>query len=125
MHMKKMNTKNSNTANPSRPSQHESGDFGERFVSYHLPTAWVIHEYKGSEDYGIDFHVEVFQDGDPTGLEFGVQVKTKNKKLSAVSQFSVSKNNLTYIAAKPYPTMAVIVSRPERVNENETPQSIN
>lgn len=80
-------------------------------MAYHLPASWVIHEYKGSEDYGLDFHVEVFEDGNPTGLEFGVQVKTKSKPLSEMSQFSVSRNNLTYIAAKPYPTMAVMVSR--------------
>ena len=97
-----------------RPPQHESGDFGERFVAYHLPSAWVVHEYKGSEDYGIDFHVEVFEKGEPTGLEFGIQVKTKNRKIESIKDVAVSRGNLSYIAAKPYPTMAVAVSRPDK-----------
>ena len=98
----------------SRPVQHESGDFGERFVAYHLPSSWVVHEYKGSEDYGIDFHVEIFEEGEPTGLEFGIQVKSKNRKIEQIHYISVSRGNLSYIAAKPYPTIAVAVSRPDK-----------
>jgi hypothetical protein len=99
--------------NSSRPSAHELGDFGERFVVYHLPPAWVVHQYKGSEDYGLDFHVEVFINGSPTGLEFGVQVKTTGRKLSSTSECKLTKNNLSYIVGKPYPTMVVLVSQSE------------
>jgi Domain of unknown function (DUF4365) len=98
----------------SRPPQHESGDFGERYVTYHLPAGWVIHAYKGSEDYGLDFHVEVFSDGRPTGLEFGIQVKTMMGSISSTTNFTLTKNNLLYIVAKPYPTMVVVVSRTEK-----------
>jgi hypothetical protein len=99
--------------NISRPNAHELGDYGERFVLFRLPSAWVIHQYKGSEDYGLDFHVEVFVNGKPTGLEFGIQVKTTDRKISSISHCKLTKNNLSYIAGKPYPTMIVVVSHSE------------
>ena len=99
-----------------RPLQHERGDFGERFFAYKLPSAWVIHSYKGSEDYGLDYHVEVFTDGKPAGLEFGAQVRTVEKFASSskVQTISLKKNNLLYMASKPYPLMLVIVSYSEK-----------
>lgn len=105
--------KNTNTFGPPRPQQHESGDFGERFVAYVLPEAWIVHSYKGTEDYGIDFHVEVFSSGKPTGWEFGIQVKTY-EKLSARPRISITRNNLLYMLAKPYPCMISVVSCSER-----------
>ncbi len=63
--------------NAPRPNSHAQGDFGERLVTYLLPPEWVVHNYKGSEDYGIDLHVEIFTDGRPTGLEFGIQVRVR------------------------------------------------
>lgn len=116
--------------NSSRPRAHEIGDFGERFVVYHLPPAWVVHQYKGSEDYGLDFHVEVFVNGSPTGLEFGVQVKTTDREISSISECKLTKNNLSYIVGKPYPTMVVIVSQSKEkaiyswIQESLTPEEL-
>jgi hypothetical protein len=101
---------------PPRAWQHEAGDFGERFVAYALPHAWVLHPYSGSQDYGIDFHVEVFADGRPTGQEFGIQVKTVDRFPRAPKPpvVEITVNNLLYIIAKPYPSIIVVVSRLEK-----------
>jgi len=95
-----------------RPRQHVVGDFGERFVASALPDSWVLHSYKGSEDYGIDFHVEIFSSGKPTGLEFGVQVKTVERFQDSLTPTTVvlTLNNLLYMASKPYPCMVIVVS---------------
>jgi len=99
-----------------RTWQHEAGDFGERFVAYALPHAWVLHPYGGSQDYGIDLHVEVFSDGRPTGLEFGVQVKTVEQfpRAPKPPTAELTVNNLLYMMSKPYPCMVVVVSRTEK-----------
>ncbi|MDO9587616.1 MAG: DUF4365 domain-containing protein [Brevundimonas sp.] len=100
---------------PPRPSQHTSGDFGERLVAYILPSEWVIHPYKGTEDYGLDFHVDVFESGRPTGLEFGVQVKTSKALPTRLPlNLDLSSNNLRYICSRAYPTMIVFVGRDDQ-----------
>jgi len=101
-------------SNSSRPHQHDTGDFGERFVAFHLPSSWVVHAYKGNEDYGLDFHVEIFSGGMPTGMEFGIQVKATEKKLATVASSKIKKNTLSYLLAKPYPSMIVAVSSLEK-----------
>jgi hypothetical protein len=100
--------------NSSRPHQHDIGDYGERFVAFNLPNSWVVHAYKGNEDYGLDFHVEIFSGGIPTGMEFGVQVKATEKKLATVASCRVKKNTLSYLLVKPYPTIIVAVSSLEK-----------
>ena len=97
-----------------RPPEHVRGDFGARFLAYHLPATWVLHEYKGSEDYGIDFHVEIFADGNPTGLEFGAQVKTTGRPLSEVQRITLKRSSLVYALSKPYPCMVVVVSEQDK-----------
>jgi len=99
-----------------RTWQHEAGDFGERFVAYALPHAWVLHSYSGSQDYGIDFHVEVFSEGRPVGLEFGLQVKTVEQfpRAPKPPTVALTVNNLLYMISKPYPCMLAVVSRTEK-----------
>lgn len=95
--------------NAPRPKQHVLADYGERLFAHAIPPEWVVHAYRGSEDYGIDFHVEVFQDGRPVGLEFGAQVKTQAHKHP--SSVQLTRNNIIYLAMKPYPSMIVSISR--------------
>jgi hypothetical protein len=94
-----------------RPKQHVLADFGERFFAHALPPEWVVHAYRGSEDYGIDFHVEVFEGGRPAGLEFAAQVKTSGR--GRPPSVLLTRNNIVYLAAKSYPSMIALVSRDE------------
>lgn len=100
--------------NEPRPAAHIIGDFGARFFAYHIPSEWVIHEHKGSEDYGVDFHVEIFSEGRPTGLEFGVQVKTTARHLKETRRIKVKRSSLAYALGKPYPCMAIVVSERDK-----------
>lgn len=95
--------------NAPRPKQHVLADFGERFFAHAIPPEWVVHAYRGSEDYGVDFHVEVFEDGRPAGLEFGAQVKTFGR--GRPPSVLLTRNNIVYLASKPYPSMIALVSR--------------
>jgi Domain of unknown function (DUF4365) len=98
-----------------RPSSHALGDFGERMVTYLLPSEWVIHNYKGSEDYGIDLHIEIFSDGRPTGLEFGIQVKSVERfhpKKCPKAKLTI--NNIAYISSKAFPTMIAVASKKDK-----------
>ena len=98
-----------------RPKSHQSGDFGERLVASVLPPEWVLHTYKGSEDYGIDVHVEIFVGGRPTGLEFGIQVKTIQRlPAKRRPKVHITRNNLLYMASKTYPTMIALASQRDR-----------
>ena len=104
------------SAGRSRPRQHESGDFGERLFAALLPPQLVVHSYKGTEDYGVDFHVEVFSGGNPTGLEFGAQVRTLDAwpDRATVPSVTLKVSSLLYMAVKPYPIMLAIISRSDK-----------
>lgn len=98
----------------SRTAQHEAGDYGERLFAALLPPEWVVHSYKGTEDYGIDFHVEVFANGRPTGLEFSAQVRSVGT-FSTNPSVTLKQSSLVYMASKPYPVMVAVVSRSQRL----------
>lgn len=99
-----------------RTPQHESGDSGERLFVALLPAQYVVHSYKGTEDYGVDFHVEVFAAGKPTGLEFAAQVRTIEAfPGTSAPSLSLKIRSLVYLASKPYPTMLALVSRSQKV----------
>ncbi|HYM77117.1 MAG TPA: DUF4365 domain-containing protein [Candidatus Dormibacteraeota bacterium] len=67
-----------------RAKQHVVSAEGERLLRGYLqPRGWVVRKVEQSEDYGIDFEVEVFSDeGDhfrSTGFIFKVQLKSSGK----------------------------------------------
>lgn len=58
---------------PSRPRAHEVEDRSRRQFEDWLPDGWVARPI--SADYGIDYEIEVFENGHATGLHFWVQLK--------------------------------------------------
>ncbi len=56
-----------------RPIQHEIDTAARRQFEQSLPAAWVARLQP--DDYGIDYEVEVFQQHQPTGIAFKVQLK--------------------------------------------------
>ena len=64
-----------------RPIQHEIDTAARRQFEQSLPAAWVARLQP--DDYGIDYEVEAFQQHEPTGILFKVQVKgTMEPRLS-------------------------------------------
>jgi len=61
-------------------SKQQNTDFaGERLlrgVLEPLPLGWVVNKVEGGKDFGIDFHVQVFNGASPTGAWFHVQLKS-------------------------------------------------
>lgn len=58
---------------PQRPQQHVTDENAQRFVKNILPPEWICRE--GDIDYGVDFEVEITQDGLVTGSHFLIQLK--------------------------------------------------
>lgn len=56
-----------------RPIQHEISERSERLFRQSLPPSWVVRAQ--IPDYGIDFQVEMFNEGLSTGIVFEVQLK--------------------------------------------------
>lgn len=53
--------------------QHEIDTIARRRFKNWLPASWVIREQ--NPDYGIDYEIEIFRGGVPTGVFFSVQLK--------------------------------------------------
>ena len=60
-----------------RPRSHEIDELAQRIFRVALPPEWIPREQK--PDYGIDYTVDVYEGGRPTGLPFGVQLKLSRR----------------------------------------------
>ena len=58
---------------PRRPRPHQLEDRSERFFGRSLPDSWTVQRVH--RDYGIDLHVDIFEQDRATGLELIVQLK--------------------------------------------------
>ena len=58
---------------PVRASSHVLEEQSSRLFRSSLPAAWST--YKPEDDYGIDFRVNVYEEGEDTGLELLAQLK--------------------------------------------------
>jgi len=56
-----------------RPEQHEIDELAQRQFRNAFPASWVVREQP--KDYGVDYEVEVFDEGVSTGIVFKVQLK--------------------------------------------------
>jgi len=76
-----------------RPEQHEIDTEAQRIFRSLLPSSWVDREQY--PDYGIDYDIEIFENGQPTGISFYAQLKgTASPKYSGDAlklQFEVDK----------------------------------
>ncbi|MGV3756334.1 MAG: DUF4365 domain-containing protein [Verrucomicrobiota bacterium] len=75
-----------------------------------LPVSWLYREQK--PDFFVDFVVETVTDGEPTGINFGVQVKGRSKlkysKESVSLQFK-TKHLSYYLEKCVYPVFVILV----------------
>ena len=56
-----------------RPRQHEIDTAAQRLFESFLPTSWVVR--KQEPDYGMDYDIEIFENEEPTGISFYIQLK--------------------------------------------------
>jgi hypothetical protein len=94
-----------------RPREHEIDELARRQFASTLPGSWVCRRM--SDDYGTDFDVEVFRDGESTGRAFKVQLKgTAAADISAEGdnvRVGVPVANLRYLCDElQVPTIVVV-----------------
>jgi len=87
-----------------RPEAHDIDEAAQRIFQAALPTDWVPR--KEVPDYGLDFVVEVFDQGETTGLRFAVQLKGRKRirqKHGRVSCSLPTSNLADYVDKIRYP----------------------
>ncbi|MFX4283985.1 DUF4365 domain-containing protein [Aliarcobacter butzleri] len=92
-----------------RPEQHITETKSQRIFENIIPLDWVCRDIK--PDYGIDFLVEIFEEGESTGKTFFVQLKGSTQKISNNTfekQFTI--DNLKYYNSLVLPVLIVCVS---------------
>lgn len=83
-----------------------------------LPRGWVPHVVDGSQDYGIDYFVEIIESFAPTGTRFAVQVKgieEPNFVGDAIHLPLPTKNLGTYLLAESLPVFVVVADVTSKV----------
>ena len=62
---------------PQRTADHNREERSRRYFERQLPGDWASH--RPGNDYGIDIHVDIFENGNATGLELIVQLKATDE----------------------------------------------
>jgi tetratricopeptide (TPR) repeat protein len=90
-----------------RPRQHEIEGESIRAFASALPSAWVPR--RQDPDYGIDLTVEVFEDGQSTGLVFNAQLKgTDEPDLGkALRSLRLERDKVEYYGSQNLPVLIV------------------
>ena len=79
-----------------RPKQHQTDSEGKALLrQLFAKVGWGVNEV--TEDYGRDFEVEVFRQGESTGIIFGVQLKS-----SAAPRYSVAGDFISQVLDRPH-----------------------
>lgn len=85
-----------------RPRQHEIDTEAQNILKSALPSAWVVNPH--TTDYGKDYHVELCEEQQLTGLEFYIQLKgqehVKFNKDKTHAPFSLERKHAIYYADK-------------------------
>ncbi|WP_406046511.1 DUF4365 domain-containing protein [Micromonospora sp. NBC_00898] len=98
---------------PQRPSAHVNAQRSERaFATLFSDDNWVIRPV--NPDYGRDLEVELFEDGEATGILFGVQLKSIEKapRKGRLSKSGIETSSLRYWQSLDYPLLVATYSVP-------------
>jgi hypothetical protein len=74
---------------PKRPRAHELETRSQRFFQNHIPDSWTCQEPQS--DYGFDLRVEIFDNGQATGLVFLVQLKASDTAVQSEQESIILK----------------------------------
>lgn len=89
-----------------RPRQHEIEEESNRAFTSALPSAWVPRRQE--PDYGVDFTVEIFEDGRSTGLSFNAQLKGTDEDLkTALVSLRLARDKIEDYSSLDLPTLIV------------------
>lgn len=78
-----MRKKSQKAQSPLETDSQRIGRFGESLFPTLIPEEWHAQERDGNLDFGVDFDVEVWENGRRTGLRLRVQVKSETGRLGA------------------------------------------
>ncbi|MEH1056157.1 DUF4365 domain-containing protein [Micromonospora sp. CPCC 206171] len=98
---------------PQRPPAHVNAQRSEKaFAALFSDDRWVMRPI--TPDYGRDLEVELFEDGEATGVLFGVQLKSIDKlpRKGRLSKSGIETSSLRYWQALDYPLMVATYSVP-------------
>jgi hypothetical protein len=99
-----------------RPKSHQIDTKAQRILDSKLPSNWVKREK--TPDYGVDYEIEVFDDEEPTGIWFTIQLKGTERLKEDVNyvSFPLKTDTIKYYFSKvPLPIFLFITS----VKENK------
>lgn len=91
---------------PGRPSQHVIDEKAQQMLRATIPVEWVLHER--TSDYGIDYVVEIFEDGHATGMEFALQLKGKGQVRGGSVSVPIKRTTLVYWKANELPVLVLV-----------------
>ena len=94
---------------PQRPRQHELEDESRRAFEAALPTGWVYRTV--DRDYGIDGEVEIFHEGQATGLLFKVQLRATGD--ASLSTVRLRRAQANYFGSLITPVLVVLFREPD------------
>ncbi|MFI7022789.1 DUF4365 domain-containing protein [Micromonospora sp. NPDC049900] len=98
---------------PQRPPAHVNAQRSEKaFAALFSDDRWVLRPV--TPDYGRDLEVELFEDGQATGILFGVQLKSIDKapRKGRLSKPGIETSSLRYWQKLDYPLMVATYSVP-------------
>jgi len=92
---------------PQRPDQHVLDTRASKYLEGKLPDEWIYESVKN--DYGIDYVVEIVNEGNVLGPNFSIQLKGKfNITSKPKNGVQISKSTLNYWNNRFEPTLVVI-----------------
>jgi tetratricopeptide (TPR) repeat protein len=97
---------------PQRPRSHELEELSRTAFRTAAPSKWAIDDVR--QDYGVDLHVEIFDDaGSTTGEMFLVQLKaTGESDLARALRVRLKVDHLAYYASLDLPVLLVLFHEP-------------
>ncbi len=93
-----------------RPKSHQIDTQAQRILQSKLPTNWVLRPQ--NPDYGIDYEIEVFNNDQPAGIWFRIQLKGKEQSRETEHSIAISFETDTieyYLSKVPFPVFLFVV----------------
>ncbi len=103
--MKSDRNSNPSRPMPRRPKAHVNEEGSKKAFLAQIPDEWTVS--KPESDYGVDLVVSIFVAGSATGLQFNVQLKSK-ETVGKAAKVSVDQSTRNYWQALDSPTLIVL-----------------
>lgn len=96
-----------------RPRQHIIETISKKAFENIIPDEWVLREL--SPDYGIDYQIEIFSEGEATGKSFFVQLKgTDSSPKKGKITYYLENATIEYYSKTITPILFIVYSVPEK-----------